>query len=81
MKEAPAPAKKDEDLYEMAIQHKKDEDFSGWYTDVSCTYPSESGNVADGIGRDQGTNAGLLRYLGMLHSPTGLVQHLAIDSE
>lgn len=26
--------KKDEDLYEMAIQYKKDEDFSGWYTDV-----------------------------------------------
>lgn len=37
---APAPAAapaagKTEDLYEMAIQHKKDEDFSGWYTDVS----------------------------------------------
>jgi len=27
--------KKDEDLYEMAIQYKKEEDFSGWYTDVS----------------------------------------------
>ncbi|KAL7424289.1 hypothetical protein Q5752_001879 [Cryptotrichosporon argae] len=25
---------KDEDLYEMAIQHKKDEDFPGWYSDV-----------------------------------------------
>lgn len=36
---APKPAKapkkeKDEDLYEMAIQHKKNEDFPGWYTDV-----------------------------------------------
>ena len=27
--------KKDEDLYEMAIQYKKSEDFPGWYTDVS----------------------------------------------
>lgn len=27
--------KKDEELYEMAIQFKKEEDFSGWYTDVS----------------------------------------------
>ncbi|BEJ12307.1 hypothetical protein CspHIS471_0207670 [Cutaneotrichosporon sp. HIS471] len=27
-------AKKDDDLYEMAIQHKKGDDFSGWYTDV-----------------------------------------------
>lgn len=27
--------KKDEELYEMAIQYKKDEDFPGWYTDVS----------------------------------------------
>ena len=27
--------KKDDDLYEMAIQFKKEEDFSGWYTDVS----------------------------------------------
>ena len=27
--------KKDEDLYEMAIQYKKEEDFAGWYTDVS----------------------------------------------
>ena len=27
--------KKDEDLYEMAIQFKKEEDFAGWYTDVS----------------------------------------------
>ena len=26
---------KEEDLYEMAIQYRKDEDFSGWYTDVS----------------------------------------------
>ncbi|ORX33389.1 hypothetical protein BD324DRAFT_654183 [Kockovaella imperatae] len=27
-------AKKDEDLYEMAIQYKKEEDFPGWYADV-----------------------------------------------
>jgi hypothetical protein len=26
--------KKDDDQYEMAIRFKKDEDFSGWYTDV-----------------------------------------------
>lgn len=31
---AAAPAGKAEDLYEMAIQYKKEEDFSGWYTDV-----------------------------------------------
>ncbi|KAL1411004.1 hypothetical protein Q8F55_001949 [Vanrija albida] len=33
-KAAAAVAKKDDDLYEMAIQYKKDEDFPGWYTDV-----------------------------------------------
>lgn len=33
-KPAPAKKEKDEDLYEMAIQHKKNEDFPGWYTDV-----------------------------------------------
>jgi len=32
----PMTVKKDEELYEMAIQYKKDEDFAGWYTDVSC---------------------------------------------
>jgi prolyl-tRNA synthetase len=31
---AAAPSNRD-DLYEMAIQYKKEEDFSGWYTDVS----------------------------------------------
>ncbi|EJT51495.1 proline-tRNA ligase [Trichosporon asahii var. asahii CBS 2479] len=33
-KEQPKKAAKDDDLYEMAIQHKKEEDFPGWYTDV-----------------------------------------------
>ncbi|EIW66374.1 hypothetical protein TREMEDRAFT_45824 [Tremella mesenterica DSM 1558] len=28
------PVKKEEGLYEMAIQYKKEENFSGWYTDV-----------------------------------------------
>jgi len=31
---AAVPSNRD-DLYEMAIQYKKEEDFSGWYTDVS----------------------------------------------
>lgn len=31
----PQTVKKDDDTYEMAIKYKKDEDFSGWYTDVS----------------------------------------------
>jgi hypothetical protein len=31
----PQTVKKDDDVYEMAIKYKKDEDFSGWYTDVS----------------------------------------------
>lgn len=33
-KAAPAKKEKDDDLYEMAIQYKKEEDFPGWYTDV-----------------------------------------------
>jgi hypothetical protein len=32
---APATTSNRDDLYEMAIQYKKEEDFSGWYTDVS----------------------------------------------
>ena len=33
---APAAATSNrDDRYEMAIQYKKEEDFSGWYTDVS----------------------------------------------
>ncbi|WVQ78598.1 proline-tRNA ligase [Cryptococcus sp. DSM 104549] len=32
--QAAAPAAADDDKYEMAIRYKKDEDFSGWYTDV-----------------------------------------------
>jgi prolyl-tRNA synthetase len=31
----PQTVKKEDDVYLMAIQYKKDEDFSGWYTDVS----------------------------------------------
>lgn len=31
----PQPEKKDDDQYEMAIRFKKDEDFSGWYQEVS----------------------------------------------
>jgi len=31
----PQTVKKDEDMYEMAIKYKKEEDFPGWYTDVS----------------------------------------------
>ena len=31
----PMTVKREDDLYEMAIQFKKDEDFAGWYTDVS----------------------------------------------
>ncbi|ORY30023.1 putative proline-tRNA ligase [Naematelia encephala] len=30
----PQTVKKDDDVYEMAIQYKKEEDFPGWYTDV-----------------------------------------------
>jgi hypothetical protein len=37
--------KKDEDLYEMAIQYKKDEDFSGWYTDV-CRMSAIPGSIS-----------------------------------
>ena len=29
--------KKDDDQYEMAIRFKKEEDFAGWYTDVSIS--------------------------------------------
>jgi prolyl-tRNA synthetase len=35
---APAAASNRDDLYEMAIQYKKEEDFSGWYTDVSLLF-------------------------------------------
>ncbi|WVR05466.1 proline-tRNA ligase [Kwoniella sp. DSM 27419] len=31
---APVASKEEDDKYEMAIRFKKDEDFSGWYTDV-----------------------------------------------
>jgi hypothetical protein len=56
----PQTIKKDDDVYEMAIQYKKNEDFSGWYTDVSCpvlVYEDEADMV---IGPDQRSNAGLL---------------------
>ena len=38
---APAAGKAD-DLYQMAIQYKKEEDFSGWYTDVSQLYSAQA---------------------------------------
>ena len=33
---AKAMTVKKDDEYEMAIQFRKEEDFSGWYSDVSC---------------------------------------------
>jgi antibiotic biosynthesis monooxygenase (ABM) superfamily enzyme len=32
----PQTVTKDDDQYEMAIRFRKDEDFSGWYQEVSC---------------------------------------------
>lgn len=74
----PQTVKKDEDLYEMAIQYKKEEDFAGWYTDVSCRWKILLS--ADEIGRRQRTNAGLLRYLRLLHSATGIIHYLGDNS-
>ena len=57
----PMTVKKDEDLYEMAIQYKKAEDFPGWYTDVSprdTTLRTRSDIGA--VGPRQRTNARLL---------------------
>jgi hypothetical protein len=52
--------KKDDDVYEMAIQYKKEEDFSGWYTDVS-SFLHTSLEIADRIvGPHKGSDAGLL---------------------
>lgn len=56
---APATTSNRDDLYEMAIQYKKDEDFSGWYTDVSHLSPSRKISLTP-VGPHQGTDARLL---------------------
>ncbi len=84
----PLTVKKDEDLYEMAIQYKKEEDFAGWYTDVSWIALATSSTewlvevhrdlqLTRVAGPDQRANARLLRHLWMLHPSSLVIHHLA----
>jgi hypothetical protein len=52
---------KDDDQSGMAIRFKKDEDFSGWYTEVSCQCPIDGKWIkADRVGSAQRSNVRLL---------------------
>lgn len=68
----------------MAIQYKKEEDFSGWYTDVRRLCPPPFSFVlmrwADPPGPHQGSDARVLRHLWVLHSPARILQHLGDHS-